>query len=398
MNLNYWNAVLCRYCEIATKGQNRSMFENCLASNILRLLNKIDNIEVPRVRGRLWVQHRERLPFSSDELNFIKENLAKAFGLASFSPGIICKPDIGEILSAVKSSSAHIFEPSLRKAGNLSVSFRARASRSNKQYPLTSKDIEIEIAKIIGENYDNERLKVDLEDADITIGCDLREEFAFVFYETYSGPGGLPTGSNARVLALLSGGIDSPVACYLMMKRGCPVDFLAFHSTPYTPPETVEKVRRIVEKLNAYQQPGRLFTCNLAPIQKIIRDTCAERFRTVLYRRMMFRIAEKIAKKNKNKALITGEAVGQVASQTIANLGTINNATDMLVLRPLSGMDKEEIISIAKKMGTYEISIEQTPDSCTVFAPKSPATSVSVERILKEENKFDVSTLLDELW
>jgi len=190
------------------------------------------------------------------------------------------------------------------------------------------------------------------------------------------------------VLTLLSGGIDSPVAAYLTMKRGSGTGFLSFHSAPYTPPESTLKVERLAEKLNAFQRPERLFLANLAPFQKEVRDRCRERYRTVLYRRAMMRIAEMIAERYGYKALVTGEALGQVASQTIDNLNTINRAVHILILRPLIGADKLESIRIAEKIGTMEVSQEQVPDSCTIFAPASPATAVTLETAEEEEAKI----------
>ena len=390
-----FNTIICRYCEIALKGKNRSMFEQRLIDNIRYLLKDIENFKVIRTRGRLCIEHKEHEDFSDAELAIIKEQLQKAFGLASFSPGISCDPDIEQIKKAVTSSSKPTFDAAFAEKKH--PSFRVRSRRSDKSFPMKSMEVNIEIAELINVLHNSEeRLRVDLEHADITIGCEIREKAAFIFFDSFSGPGGLPTGSNSPVLALLSGGIDSPVACTMLMKRGCHVDYITFHSAPYTPPESVEKVERLIKILDEYQQPGTLFVCNLAPIQKQIRDKCAERFRTVLYRRFMFRIADAIAKKSKNAAMVTGEAVGQVASQTIINLSTINNATEMLVLRPLAGMDKEEVIKISKKIGTFDISIEQVPDSCTVFAPNAPATAAPLGKVQEEETRLEVEELLAE--
>ena len=387
------NSILCRYCEIALKGRNRCVFEQQLIDNIKHLLRDLDSINVSRTRGRMWI--KKDSVFSDNELDVIKKQLPKAFGLASFSPGTSCKRDIDDIKKATEELSEKIFKNELET--KKSPSFRIRARRADKSFPLNHKEVEIELATLIGEKFDkDEKLRVDLENADITVFCEIREESAFVYLESFPGPGGLPTGSNSPVLALLSGGIDSPVACAMLMKRGCHVDFITFHSYPYTTLESVDKVNRLVEILNEYQQPGRLFVCNLAPIQKEIRDNCSERFRTVLYRRYMFKIAEEIARRTGNKALVTGEAVGQVASQTIINLSTIGNAITTLVLRPLAGLDKEEVIIKARQLDTFDISIEQVPDSCTVFAPGSPATAAPLDRIEKEEQKLSVDELLND--
>ena len=388
------NSILCRYCEIALKGRNRSMFEQTLMNNIKHLLREIEDLKISKTRGRVWITKNNT--FTEPELNIIKTELPKAFGLASFSPGAECAVDIEEI----KNRAVGIAEDGFTNILKLKKhpSFRIRARRADKLFPMTSKEIEIELATLIGEKFDrDERLRVDLDNADITLFCEVREESAFVYMETFPAPGGLPTGSNSPVLALLSGGIDSPVACSMLMKRGCHVDFITFHSHPYTPERSVEKVKGIVDVLNEYQRNGRLFICNLAPLQKEIRDKCAERFRTVLYRRYMFKIAEIIAEKIRSKAVVTGEAVGQVASQTIINLSTIDRAIPTLVLRPLAGLDKEEVIKIAKKIGTFELSIEQVPDSCTVFAPNSPATAAPLHKVEEEEKKLEADKLLAEI-
>lgn len=378
-----YNAIICRYHEIAIKGNNRSMFEKRMVENMYYLLRKLHDIRILRVRGRIWVEFKDKSFFSDKQLELIKEQLSRAFGLESFSPVIMCEPTMEKIKEAVSASHSTYFAKAFEK--KKVVSFRVRAKRSDKKFELDSKGIEIALAKEVGKNYDYDSLSIDLENADVTVWCELREEFAFVYYDVIRGPGGLPVGCNSPVLALLSGGIDSPVACYEIMKRGCRCDFLTFHSEPYTPPTTVDKVRRIGHHLNQFQQPARLFICNLAPLQKLIRDKCNPRFRTVLYRRMMFRIAESVANRHKRLALLTGEAVGQVASQTIKNMATISEATNMLILRPLIGSDKNDAVALARRIGTFDLSSEQVPDSCTVFAPSNPATAAPLGKILDEE-------------
>jgi thiamine biosynthesis protein ThiI len=378
-----YNAIICRYHEIAIKGSNRSMFEKRMVENMYYLLRKLHDIRILRVRGRIWIEFKDKSCFSAEQLELIKEQLERAFGLESFSPVIMCEPTLDAMKKAVDSSCRSYFAEAFGK--KKVVSFRIRAKRSDKNFELDSKGIEIALAKEVGKDYDYDSLTIDLENADVTVWCELRSEFAFIYYDVIRGPGGLPVGSNSPVMALLSGGIDSPVACYEIMKRGCRCDFLTFHSAPYTPQATIDKVRRIGHHLNQFQQPARLFVCNLAPLQKLIRDKCNPRFRTVLYRRMMFRIAQSMAEKHKRLALVTGEAVGQVASQTIKNMATISEATNMLILRPLIGSDKNEAVDIARRIGTFDMSSEQVPDSCTVFAPSNPATAVPLRKIIDEE-------------
>lgn len=391
-----YNAIICRYHEIATKGHNRNMFERCLIENIRHLTKEIVSCKVQRVRGRVWLEPREEREFTPAELDGLTRQLKKAFGLESFSPVIKLPVDIDAIREAAVRTAPEALAEAL--AQKQQIRFRVRARRSNKRFPLRSQEIEVDLVTAVDHATGGGRLKLDLDNAEATLGVEVRDEFAVIFWEQFRAPGGLPVGSNPRVLTLLSGGIDSPVSAYMVMKRGCPTDYITFHSAPYTPQETIDKVRGIAAHLNSFQQKGTLFICNLAPIQKLIRDNCNERMRTVLYRRAMFRIAETVAKQHECRALVTGEAVGQVASQTLVNLNTINRAIDMLVLRPLVGADKLESIRIADEIGTLDMSNVQVPDSCTVFAPGSPATAVPVGLAEAEELKIpDYPAVLEKI-
>ena len=393
-----YKCILCRYHEIATKGNNRFMFENKLMNNI-RLLAEYDNIAdltVQRIRGRVFVRKLHNAPIEHDEMEKIKNMLSRCFGLESFSPVLECEA-VPEILfeKAVACASAHLDELLQKQKV---VRFRTRARRSDKTFPLISRDIEIEMASRLHRIYDD-RIKVDLDHPELTIGIEVREKSALIFHETFKGPGGLPVGTNSDVLAMLSGGIDSPVACHMTMKRGCHVDFLTFHSFPYTPEESLEKVKRIASVLNRYQKKGRLFACNLAPVQKLIRDHCNPRHRTILYRRMMMRIATMVCHFHKLHGIVTGDSIGQVASQTIVNMSIINDATSMLMIRPLVGMDKLESIDRAMKIGTFDLSIIDVPDSCTVFAPSSPAVAAKYDLVEEDEKKIpDLDKVLDEMF
>ena len=328
-----YNSIICRYHEIATKGNNRNMFERCLVDNISHLLREVGVCRVHRVRGRIWVNRVDGGAFSAAEMEAILPQLAKAFGLESFSPAVRLPVEMDAIREAAVAMAPEVLGTAMETRDN--VTFRVRARRSNKRFPFRSQEIEIDLVSAIAERLGERRFKLDLDHAEITLGCEVRDEFAALFWNSLPGPGGLPVGSNPRVLTLLSGGIDSPVAAWMVMKRGCPTDYITFHSSPYTPPETEEKVRRIARHLNEWQLRGKLHLCNLAPLQKLIRDCCNERMRTVLYRRAMLRIAEQVALRSDCRALVTGEAVGQVASQTINNMNTINRAVDMLVLLSL---------------------------------------------------------------
>ena len=378
-----YNAVICRYHEIATKGNNRNMFERCLVDNIKRLVGREANCRVLRVRGRVWIERHDGGAFSPGEIEHFRQVLPRAFGLESFSPAVRLPVDMEKIRGSASELARELFA-----AAPEHFTFRIRARRSNKRFSLTSNQIEVDLITRIGEESGEKRFTIDLDRADYTLGVEVRDEFSALYLEQLPGPGGLPVGSNPRVLTLLSGGIDSPVAAYLAMKRGSGTAFLSFHSAPYTPPESVEKVKRLAAILNTYQRPERLFAANLSAFQREVRDRCRDRYRTVLYRRAMMRIAEMIAERYGYKALVTGEALGQVASQTIDNLNTINRAVNILILRPLIGADKLESIRIAERIGTMEISSEQVPDSCTVFAPANPATAVPLDAAEEEEAKI----------
>ncbi len=392
-----FNSIVCRYHEIAIKGHNRKNFEQQLMGNIQHKLCDMENLRVKSIRGRIWIEHGGRVPFTAEELSIISGRLRFMFGMENFSPALLVKSELETIRTALRDVAPEIFDPWFARGRG--VDFRIRARRSDKTFPMNSNAIEIELATVIGDLYPTPDLRVHLDDdADITVGCEVRDEFTMLFFETIPAGGGLPTGSNSPVLALLSGGIDSPVACLMTMKRGSEVDFISFHSDPYTPPETVEKILGIGRYLNTFQRPGTHYFANIAAIQKLIRDNCNPRFRTVLYRRMMFRIAERVARAGRCKALLTGEALGQVASQTIENMTSINAATSLLVLRPLVGMDKLESIRLAQKFGTYEKSIVQVPDSCTVFMPQAPATRSEIAELEEEEAKLGAwRAVLDEI-
>ena len=393
-----YNAFLIRYHEIAIKGRNRRMFENKLIESIRRLLKTIDDVKVLNQRGRIIIHLGHWRQFTTEEAEIAIEQLAKCFGVESYSPVICFEPDF----ETVQKMTTEIFDGAYAKfaAGvdakpgreGSRISYRMRARRSDKNFPLKSKEMEIHFANQFLTKYD--RLKVDLENAELTIGLEVRRLNAFVWFESFNGPGGLPVGSSGSVLSLLSGGIDSPVACYSAMKRGSMCTFLTFHSHPYTPPTSISKVAQITNVLNSYQKAKSLYACNLAPAQKAIRDNCNERFRTILYRRMMMRVASIVADWNNDLALLTGEALGQVASQTLENMSVINNSTSKLIIRPLVGFDKNEAIIIARKMKTMKLSEIDVPDSCTIFAPGSPATASKLYVIKAEEAKLDLPALV----
>lgn len=392
MKINYTNAfdaIVLRYNEIGLKGNNRWRFEKRFTDNILHILKEIDDLKFLRDRGRIAIIKKDYSPFDEDEIEIINERLPLAFGLESFSPAFLSEPKWKKIKKLVLANFDDAFKAhAAAKPEGASIAYRTRAKRSFKKFPLTSKEIEIEIATEVLEKY--EQLKVSLDYPELSVGIEVRDDMAFVYFESIRGPGGLPVGASAPALALMSGGIDSPVACYQTMKRGSHVDYLTFHSHPYTSLNVLEKIAELINVLNEYQINGRYLACNMMECQKMIRDKCNPRYRTILYRRVMMRVANVVAEYLESEALLTGEAVGQVASQTISNMTSINDASDLLVLRPLVGYDKNEAIEIARKIGTFDISNKPAEDSCTVFAPKAPATSSKVGVCHHEETRYDV--------
>jgi tRNA uracil 4-sulfurtransferase len=389
-----FNAILLRYNEIAIKGNNRWMFERQLLDNIRRKLKVIPNLSFYKDQGRFAVIHEDESPFTQSELDLIRTELSKVFGLESYSPGFQVESDWETIRDIILEQFPEVYavHNAICPAGEL-IPYRTRARRSFKKFPYTSNELEIKLAEEILSRYEN--LKVDLNHAELSIGVEVRDDSTFIFFESLQGPGGLPVGSSDRVLSLTSGGIDSPVACYRAMQRGSHVDYLTFHSHPYTSKDIIEKIAKLVTITDQYNdKPGRFFSCNMVEAQKMIRDRCIPKFRTILYRRMMMRLATVVATYAKSSALLTGESVAQVASQTLKNMDCINRATDMLILRPLISMDKNETIQMAARIGTLETSNIPAADSCTTFAPKKPATSSNMHMITQTEKKLDMDAVI----
>lgn len=393
MKYNYkapFNTILLRYSEIGIKGNNRRLFEAQLLNNIKNALRDVPNLDFVYDFGRYALIHQDDSPFSDEEIEIIRENLSKVFGLETFSPGFLVDSDWESIRDTIMENipAVHGVHAKDLAPGEM-IQYRARVRRSFKKFPYRSNEIEIKLAGEILEKYPN--VKVNLENPDMYVGVEVREDCTYIFFEFIQGPGGLPVGSSDKVLSLMSGGIDSPVACYQAMKRGSHVDYLTFHSHPYTSENVLEKIAQLINSLDVRQdKPGRYFACNMVEAQKMIRDRCMPRLRTVLYRRMMMRIATVLSRCLKSKALLTGESVGQVASQTLRNMDCINRSTDMLILRPLLSYDKNETIAIADKIGTFEISNIPAADSCTTFAPKKPATNANMFLVTQTEKNLDM--------
>jgi thiamine biosynthesis protein ThiI len=370
--------TLIRYDELALKGRNRILFERQLISNIRA--KSSSNLKVERLWGRILLEGEARLD--------------QVFGISSYSPVMKVNADLSEI----QETALKLLKDYLHSKKEKCPSFRIDVRRVDKDFSPNSLEIQKIIAGHILSHFPE--LKVDLRTPAIEIGVEIRREGApparaFLYVERNPGLRGLPVGSSAKTLALLSGGIDSPVASWLMMQRGAPVDFIHFYAYPYVGIQSKEKVIDLARHLGQYQNRSDLFVVSVTEIQEEIQKNCKDRFRTILLRRFMHRIAAKIAAQCGAKALITGESLGQVASQTLENIEAIQQATSTLILRPLIGFGKQKTIDLAKEIGTYDISIRPFDDCCALFQPKAPATKAKMALILREEEKLPVSLLVE---
>lgn len=375
--------VLVRYGELALKGGNRRQFEERLSSNIRDAVRPISAVNVERRRGRLAVMPERR---TED----VARRLQAVFGIKSVSPawGSPSDPESIARIARPVLVDALAAEPEGRE-----IPFRVHSSRGDKTFPLNSLELDVFLAERIMPGLG--RLRVRLDDPELTLGVDVRLERTYVFVRRFPGPGGLPVGTLGRGLCLLSGGIDSPVAAWMMMKRGLHQSFVTFHSFPFIGDASKRKVIELARILARWQQPAtRLFVVPFADIQTAIRDNAPESYRTVLYRRMMQRIAARIAGENRLDALITGESLGQVASQTLENIDCIASASPMQVMRPLIGFDKEDTVDLARKIGTFATSSHQEQDCCSLFMPQKPVLRGSIEACEAAETRFDVAGLV----
>jgi len=389
-------SVVVHYHEIALKGRNRPFFIRRLARNIERATLGLPVRQVRTLPGRLVVELDEPSdPDGPNGLNGLKgveggsawpevrERLARVVGIANFFPAYRVAPDIDlltrEVLAALQ--------------GMTFDSFRVSARRVDKRFPLNSMEIE----RILGQAIkDYSHRRVDLGSPQLTVGVEVLPRRIFFHFEKVEGLRGMPVGSAGKVVSLLSGGIDSPVAAWRMLRRGCRVAFLHFHSVPFLSPASQEKAKQIVELLTRYQYDSPLYLVPFGELQRQVLLTAAAPLRVVLYRRFMMRIGSALAASRRAKALVTGESLGQVASQTLDNLAVIEKASCLPVLRPLVGMDKDEITAQAKAIGTYELSIQPDQDCCQLFIPPHPATRARLEELEEAESRLDVNALVEQ--
>ena len=375
--------IVVHYKELALKGRNRPWFIQLLVRNLKTALAGLPIRSVRSLMGRIEIElaHPEsRIP--NPVWDEARDRVKKVFGIANFSIANRGPHDFDELATAV-----------LHDLGDRDASsFRVKATRADKRLPFTSPQVEREVGGRIKEA---KGWHVDLERPALTIHLEMLPEHAFYYFGKEPGAGGMPTGTGGRVSCLLSGGIDSPVAAYRMMRRGCSVELIHFHSYPILSRASQEKVRQIAALLTGHQLRSRLVLVAFGEIQQQVVLAVPPELRVVVYRRLMLRIAERFARKWHARALVTGEVIGQVASQTLENMTTIANATSLEILRPLVGMDKDEICAEADRIGTYPISIIPDQDCCTLFTPRHPATRSRVPDLVAVEQTLPIDEMVE---
>ena len=370
--------ILIKYGELSTKKGNRNFFINTLYRMINEKLKNFD-VKIFKDRSRMYIE------FHDEDLDKIKEKLDSVFGIHMYHIAYIVDTNI----EAIK-------ELLISLVGNMDFkTFKVEVKRSDKSFSMHSQEMNRFLGGVVLKNKDN--ISVDVHNPDVLIKVEVRENHSYIYFNAYKGAGGYPLGSQPRGLLMLSGGIDSPVAGYLAMRRGVPIDCVYFEAVRHTSLEARNKVIELSRKLAKYAVDINLHIVNFTKIQEEIYKNCHPNYCITIMRRMMYRIMEKLAKKYNALAIINGESVGQVASQTVRSMSVTNEVTNMPVLRPVCCFDKLEIIDLAKKIDTYDISILPYEDCCTVFVPKHPVIKPSLEQAKKEEEKIDFLPLIDEV-
>ncbi len=365
-------AISVHFGEIALKGNNRSDFENALVDNIRNTLE--GKMRIDRIESRIIV-------YPEGELDAALKTLANVFGIAWFAPIIISSTDIEEIKKIVVANTGRL----------LGKRIKVEASRSDKNYPMTSPEINREVGAMLEANGHS----IDLNNPEAKIYIAILKERALISFERFQGLNGLPVGTSGNVLTLLSGGIDSPVAAYLMMKRGCIVDFLHVHSGKDAEEVKSSKIIRMIEGLKKFHPfKFRLF---IAPYTEFYKKAISmdQKSELVVFRKFIIRLADRIAKENGSLGVVTGDNIGQVASQTLENLAAVNDATTLPIYRPVVSYDKQEIINLAKRIGTYDVYIEEYKDCCSLVAVKHPSTRVKVETAKKLEQEIGIDEIIE---
>lgn len=375
--------ILIRYGEIMLKGLNRPFFENTLIGNIKRVLQGLGKSKIKKKRGRIYIEPENE----GYDIQAAMNKLKNVFGIISISPALCVENDFEEI----KKCTLQITRETIDKGiGN---SFKVETKRENKRFYMDSPEINRELGRYL--LIELPELQVDVNNPSFVVQVEVRER-TYIYTELIKGYGGLPVGTGGKAMLLLSGGIDSPVAGWMMAKRGIMIEAVHFYSYPYTSERSKEKVIELAKTLSSYCNNIDLHVVPFTKIQLEISENCPNDIITIITRRMMMKISEKLAESTGSMALITGESMGQVASQTLQSLSVTNAATNMLVFRPLIGMDKNEVVDIARKIGTYDISILPYEDCCTLFVPKHPETKPKLEKVLSTELELDMDELIKE--
>ncbi len=377
------HALLVKYGEIGIKGNNRYIFENKLVDHIRDALKPHGEFEVSKEQGRIYCD-----PVEPVDENACIESLQKVFGIHAICPVVVLDDDSMETIRVAA------VEFLAEQYSGFDFTFKVETRRSNKQYPLNSMEISMDLGGVLLDAYP--ALKVDVRKPDVRVNVELRNN-TYIYSRVIPGPGGMPVGTNGKAMLLLSGGIDSPVAGYMTAKRGVALEAVYYHSHPYTSERAKEKVVDLAKIVSQYAGPIKLHVVPFTEIQLMIYDKCPHNQLTIIMRRIMMQIAERIAKNNSCLALVTGEAIGQVASQTIQSLAATNEVCELPVFRPLIGFDKQEIVDISQKIGSYETSILPYEDCCTIFVAKHPVTKPNIGAIKRSERKLEnIEELIEE--
>jgi len=376
--------ILCKYGEIVLKGLNKSYFENMMVAELKRRLKGLGAYEVSHAQSTLYIEPSD----DSFDIEGAYERAKKLFGFSTVTKAVAVEKE----LEAIKEAAREYIAPTLFGV----PSFKVEGKRSDKRFPYNSIELSREVGGAILSVCHS--LKVDLYTPSVTVRVEIRERYAYLHAGAERAAGGIPTGTGGKTLLLLSGGIDSPVAGYMLAKRGATVEAVHFDSIPYTSELAREKVLSLAKLLCEYTGRIRVHIISLTHIQEVLRDSTEEEYFTLLLRRFMMRLANRVAKEEGALSLVTGESLGQVASQTMQALYVTDSVVDMPVFRPCIGLDKEEIVRIARDIGTFEKSIEPYEDCCTVFTPRHPKTRPEPEKVLAQEAKIDVAALEEEAY
>ena len=374
--------ILLKLGEIALKGLNRRSFEDVLLKNIRRRLQNAGEFSVSSVQSTIYVEPKSE----NEDMDLAEDRVSKVFGVVGYARAGVAEKDLGKI----QERAAEYLADQLEEASTFKVEFK----RSDKKFPYKSPEISAEVGGFLLEKFPH--LQVDVHNPDLIVRVEVRERYAFVHGDTKPGAGGIPVGTGGKAAILISGGLDSPVAAWMMAKRGVELTAVHFASPPYTSELAHEKVVRLLKKVAQYAGRIKFVTVNFTHLQEEIRDQCPEELSTVILRRFMLRAAERVARDEGCSALITGESLGQVASQTIQAIACTDAVATMPVFRPLIGSDKSEIVKVARMIDTFDISIEPYEDCCTIFTPKHPRTKPILHFVESGEKAIDGPALLEE--